>query len=257
MYTFGSGTEWLGLAPSLLDHSVSEGAMYLSLCAISTFGLQLFIQRITMNFPKVTRYSFYALFTLLLALLIGLVFFGRYYAGKVLSSHTSTNTDKESALSAFDSLKKPQAGKPIKLIIPSQNVELSVVAVSRSEDGVMETPKSWNLAGWYKGSSKTLEEGNIIINGHYDDNYGRPAAFWKLKNLRLDDTVRIVDEFNRPVDYKVTSTYYIAIDDPDRFKVYDSEEGKQSLTLITCGGVWLPGESTYNKRLIIKADRID
>lgn len=197
------------------------------------------------------------LFSLTLLALLGFFVFGIYrlYKGQVLSARSSRPSKSEASM--FSSLSKPETGTPRKLLVQKLQTSVDIISVGKTADGFMETPKQWNQAGWFVESAKTAQIGNIVVNGHYDDNYGKPAAFWKLKTLVVDDKVSIVDSLGRPFTYRITDIYYVAIDAPDRFKVFNSEAGKETLTLITCGGVWLPKEATYNKRLIIKAERID
>jgi sortase A len=176
----------------------------------------------------------------------------------VPEANLAEDLTQESTSSAFESLSQPELGVPKRITITKNAktlISTDVIMVGKDSQDYMETPKNWSLAGWYNLSSKTAQNGNIIINGHYDDNLGRPAAFWQLNKVAVDDMLSIVDEFNRPFDYKVTEVYYLSIDDPDRFKIFNYQKGTQTLTLITCGGVWLPGENTYNKRLVVRALR--
>jgi LPXTG-site transpeptidase (sortase) family protein len=145
-----------------------------------------------------------------------------------------------------------EAGNPLETKI----VEADLIEIDVNSEGQMENPKDWNKAGWYKRSSLVGEEGNIIINGHYDDNYGRPAAFYNLKTVKDNDRVYLVDSFGRNFVYQVTETFYVSIYDDDRIaKVLESDGA--SLTLITCGGVWVPQEGTYNNRLVVKAKKME
>ena len=133
-------------------------------------------------------------------------------------------------------------------------IDASLVSVSLTPEGQLEAPLDWNTVGWYERSAKVGEEGNAILNGHYDDNYGRPAVLFNLKSLEVNDTVYLVDSFGRNFDYYVTEIFYVGIYDKNRIdKVLESEGS--SLTLVTCGGVWMASEGTYNNRLVVKARR--
>jgi LPXTG-site transpeptidase (sortase) family protein len=109
------------------------------------------------------------------------------------------------------------------------------------------------VAGWYKDGAKAGEDGNVIIDGHYDTNTGAPGAFWELKDLQVGDKVSLTDSLGRRFDYVVREQLSISITDPERAKVFASSQAKE-LTLITCGGVWDYASGTYNKRLVIKAE---
>lgn len=158
--------------------------------------------------------------------------------------------------SVFAEILKPLHGEPKKLIAESINLKIDVIPVGVAKDGYMETPASWNIAGWYEKSAYAGDLGNVVINAHYDDNYGRPAAFWELKNLKSDDTLTLIDSLGKYYNYKVTEVFYVGIDDPNRLDVIEDNKDKSILTLITCGGVWNSSERTYSKRLVVRAELI-
>jgi len=159
--------------------------------------------------------------------------------------------------STFASFLQPIYGTPKKLVIQSIKISLPIVSVGVDSSGYLETPKDWESAGWYEKGAKPAENGNLLINAHYDDNYGRPAAFYGLKNIKLGDTVSVLDSYGLVFDYKVTKVFYVDINDPDRLKVFEgSGKNKPAMTLITCGGVWIPSEHNYSKRLVVNAELI-
>ena len=159
--------------------------------------------------------------------------------------------------SVFEPVMKPIFMPPVHISIKERNISADIVEVGLQADGTLDTPKKWNEAGWYKNGAKPGEEGNVIINAHFDDNLGRPAAFWQLKNATVGDTVLLEDSLGRLYAYQIVDSFLIDINDPDRLKVLRETEGKSELTLITCGGIWLPGKSTYDKRLVVRAELID
>lgn len=137
----------------------------------------------------------------------------------------------------------------------SANINVKVAPVGIEDDGSLDTPKDWSSAGWYKDGAMPGQNGNLIINAHYDDNFGKPAAFWQLKNIKVGDKVIVVDSFGRRFTYGVTQYQFIGISDPDRFKVFENSKSAK-ITLITCGGVFLPGKATYDKRLAVTGELI-
>lgn len=149
----------------------------------------------------------------------------------------------------------PIYGTPKKLLINSLDIKVPVVPVGVDANGYLETPKDWNTAGWYQKGARPAENGNLLINAHYDNSLGNPAAFYRLKNIKLGDKVSVLDSYGKEYTYTVVNTYYIDIDDPERSKVFEvSEKDKSAMTLITCGGVWIG--DTYNKRLVVNAELI-
>ena len=183
-------------------------------------------------------------------ILIILTFFSSFY-------FKTKPTEKREALvmetGAFKKYLTPTYFKPIKIY--TDQIDVNVQEVGVEEDGTLSVPSNWQDAGWYINSAKSGEIGNVIIDGHYDTNTGSPAAFWNLKNLKVNDKVKVVDEIGKEYIYKVTTSYYVDIEDPDRSDVFGGSK-VPTVTLITCGGVWIPGSSTYSKRLVVKAELV-
>ena len=165
----------------------------------------------------------------------------------------STKSDDAGVFSAFENSLRPLFTTPTKVAIKGVGISAEIVNVNVDDEGVMLTPKQWSQAGWYKHSGRPGENRNVVINGHYDDATGAPAAFNSLSKVRPGDTVEIEDNYGRIFNYKVLESKYVDIDDPARLKVLEDETGKAKLTLITCGGIWIP-EAGYSKRLIVTAE---
>lgn len=201
---------------------------------------------------------------ILIVLLIFLMSFTAVSFGFSNLGSVPFNTPDMSAqpFNSLDVAKKSQPSvfrqevKPIYLppkILKFKEKTLDVEEVGVEEGGFLGVPSSWHTAGWYRDSAKPGEEGNIIMDGHYDTNTGAPGAFWELKDLQIGDKVFLVDALGRKFEYLVTQKFYVDIKDPQRARVFEGDKSRQ-LTLITCGGVWDYASNTYNKRLVIKAE---
>ena len=160
-------------------------------------------------------------------------------------------------VSAFEDLKNPLYFTPqeLDLNIKGKSTKLEVEEIGLDGNDQLGVPQKWQSAGWYRKSAKPGEKGTVIIDGHYDTNTGNPAAFWALKSIGVNDKVILKDKLNRSFTYKVTNTFNVDIDDPNRLQVFE-ESNNPTLTLITCGGVWDYTSGTYNKRLVVKANLV-
>lgn len=197
------------------------------------------------------RKPFFTLILIIIALM-ALALGGWYFFAKKPQLVEVGNTSEETLrISAFEGSIKPIYEDPILVRIPSINLVSELEEVSVTKGGILGTPESWNTIGWYRKSSKPGEAGNLILVGHYDDNLGRPAIFWGLKNLKVNDTVYVSDTFGRVYSYRVTDVFYVDLTDSDRLSVLESDDSA-SITLITCGGVWVPSKATYSKRLVVR-----
>jgi len=205
--------------------------------------------------------------TAFIVLLFGALYFISYpdFFGINIPSLKSLQTSKVNtsevlsvqAPSVFEEALKPIYGFPVKIKIESVGIEADIVSVSVDTEGFLETPEKWNEAGWYVKGAKPSEIGNFLVNAHYDDTSGRPAAFWNLKNINIGDKVSVLDSYNRTFDYVVTKVYYVDVNDPERSNVFKPYmEDKSLMTLITCGGVWSVADGTYSKRLVVNAELI-
>jgi sortase (surface protein transpeptidase) len=73
-----------------------------------------------------------------------------------------------------------------------------------------------------------------------------------LKNVAVGDKVTVEDTLGNDFKYVITERYFVETDAPNRLEIFESSDDASEITLITCGGVWLPYEGTYNSRLVIK-----
>jgi LPXTG-site transpeptidase (sortase) family protein len=176
--------------------------------------------------------------------------------GETTSTANSDVLGSDGTSSGFADAAKPIYEKPETLIIDSVNINVVLVEVGVEEDGNMEAPEDYYVGGWYKFGAKPGEPGNLIIDGHYDTPFGGAAAFWELKNVKVDDTVLVIDSLGRDHTYRILEKFYLDINDPDKLKIFESPDDKYSLTLITCGGIYLTSESTYSQRLVVKGELI-
>ncbi len=195
----------------------------------------------------------FGLTVLVVVLIFGLGFLTKFSlaVGSTRSQEAKKNDVAPPAPSVFRQDIKPIYLPPKTITFKGKTLEIEEVGVE--EGGFLGVPKSWHTAGWYKDGAKPGEQGNVVIDGHYDTNTGAPGAFWELKGLEIGDRVFLTDALGRVFEYVVTQKSYMSITDPERAKVFDNTQAKQ-LTLITCGGVWDYASGTYNERLVIKAE---
>jgi len=176
--------------------------------------------------------------------------------GESISGLGGKDKKEVEKFSVFKRDLKPIITTPLSMKIKVIGLSLNLVPVGLDDEGVMETPTNWLEAGWYIKGGMPGEPKNLIINGHFDTNTGAAAAFYNLKNLKFGDVVEVKDKYGRIFNYKVVILSYLDVKDPSRLEVLSDEEGKSTLTLITCGGDYL-WESGYDKRLVVKAELLE
>jgi len=188
--------------------------------------------------------------TLILWVLLGFVLSIEGYS-EFLSQENLEESVVE--VSAFADKLEPIYTKPLRLVSETTGIDLPIVEVGVDSLGVLQAPKDWNVTGWYVKSARPGQVGNLIINGHYDDNFARPAAFYNLKNIKIGDKVMVVDKLGRSYEYLVVESFFLDIEDPNRLAFLDVNQTGAELTLITCRGVWIPSKGTYSQRFVVKA----
>jgi hypothetical protein len=82
------------------------------------------------------------------------------------------------------------APAPRRISIPAIGISAAIVPLRLEPDGTMQTPDRWQDAGWYEPGREPGERGPAVIAGHVDSTSG-PAVFYRLRDLRRGDLIRI------------------------------------------------------------------
>ncbi|MEU4578214.1 class F sortase [Nonomuraea sp. ATR24] len=138
---------------------------------------------------------------------------------------------------------------PRSIDIPSIDVEAPLMKLGL-KDGEVELPpyEKPKVAGWYTGSAVPGEKGASVIVGHVDTKTS-PAVFYKLRQVRKGETVKVERSDGKVVEYKVTAIEQVHKDDFPLRKVY-VEDG---LKLVTCGGKFDYAKGEYLDNIIVYA----
>lgn len=129
----------------------------------------------------------------------------------------------------YDLPPKVLRGKPLRIVIPSQNIDLTVI-----EGSFNPRTKEWTLtkdkAQYAVNSSVANNQGgNTFIYGH-----DIPQVFRNLVNLKPGDIATVYTENNLVFTYKFRSEVIVPPTDTTIF----SYTGAPILTLQTCSGYW-------------------
>lgn len=152
------------------------------------------------------------------------------------------------------SLLVSQPGKPMRLSIPKIDVDATVEYVGLTPDGAMDVPKERANVAWFEIGPRPGENGSAVIAGHYGIKNGKGSVFDDLHNLRKGDKLYIKDDRGLIISFVVReSRRYDS--KADVSNVFDSNDGKSHLNLVTCEGVWDEGTQQYPRRLVVFADR--
>ena len=130
-------------------------------------------------------------------------------------------------------------------------VTLGVIAATNT----MDSPKDKDHVGYYDFSPPATYGGNTVLSGHVDWYTGETGVFWNLKNLTKGDDLNIVMSDDKIARYKISDT-----------QLYDDQDAPvdqiigptpiESVTMITCEGVFDRNAAEYNKRRVVRAERV-
>jgi LPXTG-site transpeptidase (sortase) family protein len=143
-----------------------------------------------------------------------------------------------------------------RLVVPSLGIDAPIVTLGVDSSGTMQSPDNPTDVAWYSFSARPGERSNVVLAGHLDYvNYG-PAVFYRLKEAGAGDEVQLLLVDGSTAHYRVLAvTSYDEATAPVLDIVGPTEN--EVVTLITCGGSFDPLSREYDKRVVLRAERID
>jgi LPXTG-site transpeptidase (sortase) family protein len=140
---------------------------------------------------------------------------------------------------------------PESIDIPSIKVEAQLMKLGL-KNGEIELPpyEKPKIAGWYTGSAVPGEKGASVIIGHVDTKTA-PAVFYKLRQVRKGEIVKVERSDGKTVEYTVDSIEQVPKDRFPAKRVY----GGDGLKLVTCGGKFDYAKGEYLDNIIVYASR--
>jgi sortase (surface protein transpeptidase) len=143
---------------------------------------------------------------------------------------------------------------PVRLEIPAIGVSSPLVRLGLNRDRTMQVPGDFQVAGWFTGGAQPGQLGPAVIAGHVDSRTG-PAVFYRLRDLRPGDQVRVVRADRLVVRFEVESlASYPKRSLPDE-EVFGATTAPV-LRLITCAGAFDRTRGSYRDNLVVSAVRV-
>ncbi len=138
------------------------------------------------------------------------------------------------------------------LLIPAIGINAPIESVGVRPNATMETPtqRPWNDVGWYNAGPRPGERGSAVIAGHLDRPGGNPAVFWRLRDLRLGDSVLVMDAQGKTLRFHVTAIGYYPPQAAPVQDIFGNPAGS-FLNLTTCAGDWIPTQHQTALRLVV------
>jgi hypothetical protein len=140
---------------------------------------------------------------------------------------------------------------PLRLEIPAIGVSAPLVRLGVGRDGRMQVPGDFQAAGWFTGAAEPGQLGPAVVAGHVDSRTG-PAVFYRLRELRPGDEIRVVRADRRVVRFVVESLARYPKPDLPAERVYGPTTAP-ALRLITCAGSFDRRRRSYRDNLVVEA----
>jgi len=147
-----------------------------------------------------------------------------------------------------------EKGIPAHLKIPNINVYADVLSVGLTSGGAMEAPIGPREVGWYMFGPKPGYIGSAVIDGHSGWKDGIKAVFDDLYKLNKGDKIYVIDNDGETTIFIVREIKNYTSDE-ESLSVFNSNDDKSHLNLITCSGPWNDVEKSHSNRLIVFTEK--
>ena len=145
------------------------------------------------------------------------------------------------------------APAPARLVVRGLGVDARVEPVGVRDDGQMAIPDDVDRVGWYRFGPAPGEAGSAVLAGHVDDEVQGLGELAPLRTAEPGDRIRVTDADGTTTRWRVVSREVItkrALPLEQLFR----RDGPPRLTLITCGGPFLPEYRSYRDNVVVVAE---
>lgn len=183
----------------------------------------------------------------------GLVLGGLFRAGIRTIDGGNPTVSIPQSNTIFPPIKRPAAGIPTGLAIPAIGLSTYVESVGLAADGSMAVPKQVDNVGWYALGVKPGENGNAVIDGHFDRADGSPAPFYFIPKLSAGSEILVTDSHRNAWHFRIRSVVNYPYDAVPLTEIFGAGH-TPALNLITCSGIWNDTTKNYSERTVVYSD---
>ncbi|SFT32618.1 Sortase family protein [Geodermatophilus amargosae] len=147
----------------------------------------------------------------------------------------------------------PDVVPPVRLEVPALGVDAPLERAGVRPDGQMELPDDVGRAGWYRFGPAPGAPGSAVLAGHVDDAEQGLGALAPLREAAPGQEVLVTDAAGATTRWRVVSRELL---DKQALPVdlLFGREGPPRLTLVTCGGPFLPDVGGYRDNVVVVAE---
>ena len=142
---------------------------------------------------------------------------------------------------------------PVRISSASLGVDAPVDAVGIDPDGQMELPEDVSRVGWYRFGPEPGAQGSAVLAGHVDDREQGPGALFRLRDAAVGDEFSVTDAAGTTTRWRVVSRELVTKQVLPVDRIF-ARDGAPRLTLITCGGPFLPEYRSYRDNVVVVAE---
>ncbi len=147
----------------------------------------------------------------------------------------------------------PEVVAPVRIAVPARGLDVPVEPVGTRPDGQMAIPDDVDRAGWYRFGPVPGAPGSAVVAGHVDDVEQGLGAMAALRATEPGDEVVVTDGAGTVTRWRVVSRESL----PKQALPLDAlfrRDGPPLLTLVTCGGPFLPEVGGYRDNVVVVAE---
>ncbi len=147
----------------------------------------------------------------------------------------------------------PEVVPPARVMLPARGLDVPVDPVGTAPDGQMALPDDVGRAGWYRFGPVPGAPGSAVVAGHVDDAEQGLGAMAVLREAEPGDEVVVTDAAGAATRWRVTARELL---DKQALpvEVLFRRDGPPRLTLVTCGGPFLPEVGGYRDNVVVVAE---
>jgi sortase (surface protein transpeptidase) len=149
----------------------------------------------------------------------------------------------------------PEVVPPTRVTVPARGLDAPVEPVGAAPDGQMAIPDDVERAGWYRFGPVPGAPGSAVVAGHVDDAEQGLGAMAALREAEPGDEVVLTDAAGAATRWRVVSRESL---DKQALPVdvLFRRDGPPRLTLVTCGGPFLPEVGGYRDNVVVVAEPV-
>jgi hypothetical protein len=144
--------------------------------------------------------------------------------------------------------------KPVRIRIPSMDVDSRLIDLGLAKDGSVEVPEAVDVAGWYDQGPRPGQDGPAVILGHVDSK-DAPGIFFDLVDVERGALVRIDRADGTSAQFRITHVEKMPKTRFPTDLVY-APSLDPTLRLVTCGGSYDHSRRSYRDNVIAFAELV-